>query len=137
MSDSITEKFAPVAPEFFVRDVDASIEFYVDKLGFALVRADPEGDGRHGFAVLARGDAEFMFVHESALGPGNRAALPYPRAAGVDIRLMVDDVDAVYASVREHGVNVVLSLDDRPYGLRDFIISDADGYRIRFAHRMG
>jgi uncharacterized glyoxalase superfamily protein PhnB len=50
---------------------------------------------------------------------------------------MVDDVDAVYASVREHGVNVVLSLDDRPYGLRDFIISDADGYRIRFAHRMG
>lgn len=136
MSDSIVEKFAAVAPEFFVRDVDASIEFYVDKLGFTLVRADPEGDRRHGFAVLARGAAEFMFVHESALGPVNRAALPYPRATGVDIRLMVDDVDAVYASVRARGVSVALPLDDRPYGLRDFIISDADGYRIRFAQRI-
>ncbi len=137
MAEKITERLAPVAPEFFVRDVDASVAFYVDKLGFTLVRADPEGDGRHGFAVLARGDAEFMFVHESSLGPVNRAALPYPRAAGVDIRLMVDDVDAVYASVRARGVNVVLPIDDRPYGLRDFIISDADGYRIRFAQRIG
>jgi catechol 2,3-dioxygenase-like lactoylglutathione lyase family enzyme len=136
MSRTITERLAPVAPEFFVRDVDASIEFYVDKLGFTLVRADPEGDGRHSFAVLARGEAEFLFVHESALGPANRAALPYPRAAGVDIRLMVEDVDGVYASVRARGVDVVLTLDDRPYGLRDFIISDADGYRIRFAQRI-
>lgn len=132
----ITERLAPVAPEFFVRDVDASIDFYTTKLGFTLVRADPEGDERHSFAVLARGDAEFLFVHESALGPVNRAALPYPRAAGVDIRLMVDDVDAVHASVRDHGVDIVMPLRDQSYGLRDFIIRDPDGYRIRFAQRI-
>jgi catechol 2,3-dioxygenase-like lactoylglutathione lyase family enzyme len=136
MSGRISEKLAPVAPEFFVRDVDASIAFYVDKLDFTLVRADPEGDGRHSFAVLARGDAEFLFVHESALGPVNRAALPHPRAAGVDIRLMVDDVDDVYTLVRERGVNVVMPVKDQPYGLRDFIIGDIDGFRIRFAQRI-
>lgn len=133
MSKSASERLAPVAPEFFVRDVDASVAFYVEKLGFELVRADPDGAGRHSFAVLARGAAEFLFVHESALGPVHRAALPYPRAAGVDIRLMVDDVDDVYRSVCEHGVEVVLPLKDQPYGLRDFIVRDADGYRIRFA----
>ena len=136
MSRIITEKLAPVAPEFFVRDVDLSIAFYVEQLGFTLVRAEPEGDGRHGFAVLSRGEAEFLFVHESALGPVNRAALPYPRAAGVDIRLMVDDADAVYASVRERGVSVVLPLKDQPYGLRDFTVADPDGFRIRFAQRI-
>jgi catechol 2,3-dioxygenase-like lactoylglutathione lyase family enzyme len=136
MSNTITEKLAPVAPEFFVRDVDLSIEFYAGKLGFTLVRADPEGDGRHSFAVLSRGEAEFLFVHESALGPVNRAALPYPRAAGVDIRLMVDDANAVYASVRERGVPVVLPLKDQAYGLRDFTVADPDGFRIRFAQRI-
>ena len=118
MPHTITERLAPVAPEFFVRDVDASIEFYIDKLGFALVRADPEGDGRHSFAVLARGNAEFLFVHESAMGAARRAALTYPRAAGLDIRLMVNDVDSIYASVRERGVTIALPLKDQEYGLR-------------------
>ena len=136
MSDSIIEKLALVAPEFFVRDVDLSIEFYVDKLGFTLVRADPDGSGRHSFAVLALGDAEFLLCHESFLGAANRAALPYPRSSGVDIRLMTDDVDGVYARVSGRGVRIVLPLRDEPYGLRDFTLEDPDGFRIRFAQRI-
>lgn len=72
----------------------------------------------------------------TALGPVNRAALPYPRAAGVDIRLMVDDAHAVYASVRERGVHVVLPLKDQACGLRDFTVADPDGFRVRFAQRI-
>jgi catechol 2,3-dioxygenase-like lactoylglutathione lyase family enzyme len=136
MSGHTTEKLAPVAPEFFVRDVDLSIAFYIDKLGFTLVRAEPEGAGRYTFAVIALGDVEFLLCHESFLGAANRAALPYPRASGVDIRLMTDDVDSVYARVTERGVRVVLPLRDEPYGLRDFTLEDPDGFRIRFAQRI-
>jgi catechol 2,3-dioxygenase-like lactoylglutathione lyase family enzyme len=136
MTASITERLAPVAPEFFVRDVEASIAFYIDVLGFKLVRADVDGDGRRTFAVLARGAAEFMLAHEALLGSENRAALRYPRASGVDIRLMVDDVDSVYASVSAAGGRIVLPVKDQPYGLRDFIVADPDGFRIRFAQRI-
>jgi catechol 2,3-dioxygenase-like lactoylglutathione lyase family enzyme len=136
MTAKITEKFALVAPEFFVRDVDASIAFYADVLGFTLVRADAGGDGRRTFAVVVRGAAEFMLAHEAFLGSANRGALPYPRASGVDIRLMVGDVDAVYARVSGAGAKIVLPLKDQEYGLRDFIVADPDGFRIRFAQRI-
>jgi catechol 2,3-dioxygenase-like lactoylglutathione lyase family enzyme len=136
MTASITEKLAPVAPEFFVRNVDASIAFYIDVLGFTLVRSEPDGDGPRTFAVVARGDAEFLLAHEAFLGSANRAALPYPRASGVDIRLMVDDVDAVFARVAGAGARIVLPLKDQEYGLRDFIVADPDGFRIRFAQRI-
>ena len=136
MTNIITEKLAPVAPEFFVRDVDASVAFYVDVLGFALIRADVNGEGKRTFAVLARGAAEFLLAHEAFLGSANREALPYPRAAGVDIRLMVDDVDAVFAHVVGAGAKIVLPLKDQEYGLRDFIVADPDGFRIRFAQRI-
>ena len=136
MSTGITETFALVAPEFFVRDVDASVAFYVDALGFTLLRADAGADGRRTFAVVVRDAAEFMLAHEALLGTATREALPYPRAAGVDIRLMIDDVDAMYARVVAAGARIVLPVKDQPYGLRDFIVADPDGFRIRFAQRI-
>ncbi len=136
MSTSSSEQFALVAPEFFVRDVDASVAFYVDTLGFTLLRADAGADGRRTFAVVVRGAAEFMLAHEAFLGTATCEALPYPRAAGVDIRLMVDDVDAEYARISAAGARIVLPVKDQPYGLRDFIVADPDGFRIRFAQRI-
>jgi catechol 2,3-dioxygenase-like lactoylglutathione lyase family enzyme len=136
LTNIITENLAPVEPEFFVRDVDASVAFYVDVLGFTLIRADASAEGKRTFAVLVRGAAEFMLAHEAFLGSATRESLPYPRAAGVDIRLMVDDVDAVYTSVVAAGGKIVLPVKDQEYGLRDFIVGDPDGFRIRFAQRM-
>ena len=80
MPHTIIEKLAVVAPEFFVRDVDVSLAFYVDVLGFTLVRAEPEDGSPHNFAVVARGEVEFLFAHEAFLGLETRAALSYPRA---------------------------------------------------------
>jgi uncharacterized glyoxalase superfamily protein PhnB len=55
------------------------------------------------------------------------------RAVGLDVRIVVADVDAVYRRARAANVHVVHDIADRYYGLRDFVVQDADGYRIRFA----
>ena len=136
MPHTITERLAVVAPEFFVRDVDVSVAFYVDVLGFTLVRAEPEGGPPHNFAVVARGAVEFLFAHEAFLGSETRAALSHPRASGVDIRVMVADVDAVYARARERGAKILHHVKDQMYGLRDFTLADPDGFRIRFAQQI-
>ncbi len=46
---------------------------------------------------------------------------------------MVDDVDAMYRRATDNDVTIVHDIGDRPYGLRDFIIRDPDGFRLRFA----
>jgi catechol 2,3-dioxygenase-like lactoylglutathione lyase family enzyme len=117
------DEMALVAPEFFVPDVAAAVTYYTDKLGFRKLRADPT------FAIVMLGEAVVMLAHESLYQgtPGN------PRGGAVDIRIMVPDVDAMRARCLENGVDIVHDIGDRFYGLRDFIIRDPSGFRIRFA----
>jgi uncharacterized glyoxalase superfamily protein PhnB len=125
---------APVCPELFVPDVAAAIDFYTGKLGFTVYRVDPPGDtGPHSeFAILTLERAVVMFAADrlyEALG----GIIQSPRGVAIDIRIMVDDADAVYNRCRESSVEIVHEIADRYYGLRDFVISDLNGFRLRFA----
>jgi uncharacterized glyoxalase superfamily protein PhnB len=50
-----------------------------------------------------------------------------------NIRVMVPNVDDYWKLAKEMGAKIVIPIADRYYGLRDFIISDPDGFGIRFA----
>ena len=122
------ESTIPIAPELFVRDIDASLRFYVEQLGFRTVRRGS------GFAVVARGDAHLLLAtpDETVQAMANWLAAG-PRGVGVHIRIIVDAVDALYQRASASSATVVRGLDDRAYGLRDFIIADPDGFLLRFA----
>jgi catechol 2,3-dioxygenase-like lactoylglutathione lyase family enzyme len=124
-------EFAPLAVELFVPDVAEAVGFYTGNLGFRLVRCEPGPGTALTFAVTALGPAVFMFMDERFLtgkhSPGG------PMGEGIDIRLMVDDVDAVYLQCREAGMTLLNPIGDRDYGLRDFIVRDPWGFRLRFA----
>ena len=106
--------------ELFVDDIDASIRFYEDALGFRLVRRDVdyaslELEG----AILGLGS--IAKLPADGEGPGfTRARLSGVRGAGVEIVLEVSDVDAALRAVEQAGHPVVEPLRDRPWGLRDF-----------------
>jgi catechol 2,3-dioxygenase-like lactoylglutathione lyase family enzyme len=118
------EPFVTVAPEFFVRDIGASIAFY-QRLGFTVLRQEPD------FAVVALGDAHVLLAAES-IGD-SRWLASGPRGLGLNVRIMVDDVDAAFGRASDAGARLVHPLADRGYGLRDFIIADPDGFLLRFA----
>ena len=127
---NVVERLAPVAPELFVSDVDASIAFY-ERLGFAVARAEPEGGDKHYFAVIVMGVAEFMLAHQQMWG-----ADLGERGGGIQVRVMVEDVDAAYARAKASGGRIRMEVGDRDYGLRDFQVLDPDGFCIRFASRL-
>jgi uncharacterized glyoxalase superfamily protein PhnB len=56
------------------------------------------------------------------------------RGAGVEIVLEVPDVDAAIDRARRAGAQIVEPLQDRPWGLRDFRVSDPDGHYLRITH---
>lgn len=120
----------PVTVELFVEDVEASVRFYTEKLGFQLSRMerDADGDNRATFAVLSLGSAAILIADRALEGD-----LALPPGGGVHIRIMVDDVDAMHARALGAGVPIVGDIADRSYGLRDFIVEDPDGFRLRFA----
>jgi catechol 2,3-dioxygenase-like lactoylglutathione lyase family enzyme len=119
--------------ELFVRDMDASIEFYRRVLGFALLRREPD------YASIRSGGVTFGLGPISELpaedGYFTRARLSGDRGAGVEIVLEVDDVGAYHERVLAAGRPVLHALQARPWGLTDFRITDPDGYYLRITSR--
>ncbi len=122
-------ELAPLAVELFVPDVSEAARYYADTLGFTILRTDPPDEPV--FAIAHLGEAVVMFMSDRFYA-GARSDLDY-RGAGVDIRLMVPDVDAVYERISAAGLEVLHPIGDRDYGLRDFITRDPFGFRLRFA----
>ena len=113
--------------EILVADIERSVRFYVE-LGFTLVR-----DGGD-FVELTWEEHRLFLAELSAFRDAAGAEPPsrakFPRA---NVRVMVPDVDACWAKAQALGVEVVIPIADRYYGLRDFTIADPDGFGIRFA----
>lgn len=114
---SVAERSAQLAVELRVADLAASIGFYREA-GFVLERHAP------GFAALHIA-GRYLLLSENA----GAAAGPTPP----NLRIAVDDVDAAFARAAALGWPVKYGLEDRGYGLRDFTVSDPDGYEVRFA----
>ena len=50
---------------------------------------------------------------------------------------MVTDVDALWRKANQLQLRIGTTIDDRPYGLRDFVIVDPAGFGLRFAQVVG
>jgi catechol 2,3-dioxygenase-like lactoylglutathione lyase family enzyme len=115
--------------EIVVRNMQRSTKFY-RQLGFKVLR--DAGD----FVELTWEDHQLYIAELSAYHEINseEIELPYPPKFPIaNIRIMVPNVDDYWNLVKEMGAQIVIPIADRYYGLRDFIISDLDGFGIRFA----
>src|SRR3970282_1694861 len=116
-------EMVPITVELFVPDVEASARFYTEKLGFELMRLERghiDGAERATFAVVGLGRAPFLIAHKSLEGG---LAMP-PGGGSIDIRIVVDDVDALYRRAREGGGAIAGEIAYRQYGLRALLIED-------------
>lgn len=132
-------RFARLVPELQCSDLERSLAFYVDVLGFLVRYARPE----ERFAYVNREGAELMLEQ-----PTGRvflsAELEYPYGRGVNFQIEVSDVASLYAAVQAAACPVFLELEDRWYrrndvlsGNRQFIVADPDGYLLRFFQDLG
>ena len=125
---------AALAVELFVADVDEAVSWYSEALGFELIRTESV-DGAGLFAIGVLHGATIMFMRDRYYA-GQRSELDW-RGSGMDIRVMTPDVNAIYERARGAGAQILHDIGDREYGLRDFIMRDPNGFRLRFASLLG
>ena len=109
-------------PMVHVPYVRATATWY-ESIGFAILETFGDGDDGLSFAILAAGDTRLM------LNCGGRPSTAERRE--VDLYVEVEDVDALFAALRER-VQVVSEPDDTDHGMREFIIRDPNGFWITF-----
>ncbi len=117
MSDAA--RFNSAAPCLSVRDMSRSLEFYQRVLGCkpGHLEADPPV-----YATLHRDD---VAIHLALDRDGDKAGTS--RCC-----VFVTDVDALYEACVSAGAKITRKIEDSPYGLRDFNLSDPDGNVILF-----
>ncbi|MDR3398073.1 MAG: glyoxalase superfamily protein [Pandoraea sp.] len=110
-------RFGRIAPTLCVADIERSLRFYVDILGFRKVF---ENGTPAGFVILKKDDAELHLTRA-----------PQHRGTSQNVaHLMVADAAALYAHLEAHDVRIVKGIRDADFGLRCFVFADPDGNRI-------
>jgi lactoylglutathione lyase len=123
--------------ELFVDDLDETVAFYSELLGFGIDRrTDEYASLSRGQVVLGLGLTANLSEHDNS-GPGPAwRRLDQAKGAGVEIVLELDDVDEVSA-LYEHCRSRVPNIEPlrlRSWGLHDFRLFDPDGYYVRVTH---
>ncbi len=108
----------PPVPELPVADVERAQHHYRDALGFEIGWLQPDRE----IGAVSRGDAVIFFRRRK------------PPFEPVVHWVFAEDIDASYRELKASGANIVEPLEKKPWGLRQFTVTDADGNRFYFHH---
>jgi uncharacterized glyoxalase superfamily protein PhnB len=123
--------FSSVTPNLLVTDIEKSLAFYRDVLGFTVKQTVP-ADRPFVFVWLERGPVP-VFLNDRAAAVEENPALAQP-AGGAGLFFVITGVDAFYERVRTKAT-VIMPIKDQFYGMREFTVADPDGYVLTFAER--
>jgi uncharacterized glyoxalase superfamily protein PhnB len=117
-----------IVPILAVRDIDASVNFFVEKLGFSHDFSMQGPDGKNSFASVRLGTQVVIML---TLDPEFEKY-----GEGLDLVIYPPDdkdFDAFYADVQARGATIAEPLQDQYWGDRTFVLHDLNGYRLTFA----
>src|SRR5258708_9606975 len=120
--------------ELCVSDFGQSIHWFENVLGFRVVARDADE-----YAELSRGETSLQLAPDRApywASERPRLLPPGQRGSGVEIVLLVDNVDAVYRQAQQAQADIVRELADYPWHMRQFWVRHPDGYLIRPAQKI-
>lgn len=110
-----------IAPEMPAANLGEAIEYYVEKLGFELASALPEGE----YAIVER-DGVAIHLFRDWSPDGER------RHSGVAAHVFVEEIEALYAELAARGAEITQAIERKPWGNRDFRVRDLFGNELKF-----
>ncbi|MCB1186349.1 VOC family protein [bacterium] len=135
-ADNWSEQDFPVlgyrtSPVFFVADVEASIAFYRDRLGFALQSSYGNPTC---FAIVRLWAAALMLSMPEKLS-GHRPAFSLDNFSW-DAHILVSDARGYHEFCVANGAEIASGLVEAPYGMLEFVVRDPDGFGICFGQNL-
>ena len=131
--------WAKFVPELIVENLDTSLAFWRDLLGFQIAYQR----SKECFVYLERPEgAQVMLCRRS--GKWETGPLQRPFGRGVMFQIYVENADSVFSSVKSAKWPIYQAMREvwrrhgnREGGQREFFIQDPDGYLIMIAQSIG
>jgi catechol 2,3-dioxygenase-like lactoylglutathione lyase family enzyme len=121
---SAKPRVTSLAPQFLVDDLERSIAYYRDALGFTF--AEPWG----GFYAIGRLDGVELHLKEAPKNPAERTHRR--ENEHLDASAGVAGIEVFYEQCVARGARIIKPLAATEWGTKDFYVEDPDGYIICF-----
>ncbi len=118
--------FYSIQPVLPVSDIEATLAYYQEKLGFTVdfVYGDPPSH-----AGVSRGEWTAHGVRIQFTLADDPSAI---RPSGQLYMMVGADIEHLYNTYCANGVHIRNTLQNQPWGMREFRIEDHNGYVLRF-----
>jgi len=130
--------FADLVPELSVSNLQSSLSFWRDLLGFDIAYDRP--DAR--FAYLVRARLQVMLCEQN--GRWETAEMQRPFGRGINFQMVVDRIDPILRALDEAKWPLYeppgeawYRVGEQEVGQREFLVQDPDGYLIRLVEGLG
>ena len=117
------DKLPAAVPEIPVTDMNAALDYYVDKLGFNIDWGGVDG----GIAGISKGQCR-MFLTDRDFRQHHGNAPPVMVWLNLNSK---DEVEELYKIWNAGGAKMISSPESKPWKLHEFTLSDPDGNLFR------
>jgi lactoylglutathione lyase len=122
--------FQSLTPNLMVEDVNATIDYYTNILGFKKIMTVPES-GKFDWAMLGRDQVVIM------LQSRNSIAKEYPKfkntavGGALTFYIAIEGLDDFYQQIKDTA-KIVQTPHTTFYGKKEFAVEDGNGYLLTF-----
>ena len=109
----------------FVKNLDKTVKFY-EALGFETRKREAD----HATLYSNWFWIDFLAISKNERAVYAKEAKAPAKGAGFFMYLSVDDVDAVHKQLLSKGIQPKTLPQDQPWGNREFLLRDPDGYNL-------
>ncbi len=121
-----------LTPNLMVNDVEETIEFYTDILGFTLLMTVPE-TGKLDWAMVKRNDVVIMFQSKKSLTSELPRLASEKPGGGLTFYIKVDRITELHEELFNNEVEIISDLESTFYNTIEFSIADINGYVLTFS----
>ena len=115
---------SPASPQFLVDDLQASIRYYVDVLGF-----ETNIEHQDFYASVVRDQAEIHLKAAPKTAEERKLRLENQH---LDAYIWVNAFDELYDEFQSSGAIILYAPQQQPWGVYDFYVKDIDDYILCF-----
>ncbi len=137
-------KVNKLTPNFEVKDIRKTVNFYQSVLGFSLVMAVPEtqdgieqyfeDDKEYVYALVSKDTVELMFQRSDSFKRDVKMAKDIPFGASVSFYMEIEGLDNFYDDIKDK-IAEITEPQLAWYGMKEFYIKDPNGYILGFAQK--
>ncbi len=118
-----------IAPNIFVNDIDATVDFY-QKLGFKLMMKVPD-EGDLVWAMMNCENVNFMFQTFESLGD-DIPEINRRNGGSLLFYIQIKEINKFHDKIKDK-VKILKGLEKTFYGATEFSMEDNNGYVLTFA----